>query len=843
MAFPDRNHRYLNGYFNRDNTEYENDQFVYSQATQEQPPTQINTDDQIWLPSPSQAEPIPEEEEETPWATLHDLTRHVPKKALMPGVNLLCIGREKNRDLPKSRCKQDLVIKTDHQNACQLSRKHCIIQRKGVNDEDLDSQTKHGGEDFIRQMTKKAKMPHNGQNTSEVISIRDLSSNGTFINGKKCEPNKWTKLDHGDHIALGSITGQNDKPSRTFEWMISIPSQRKFPMNKKPAAHSLIGQKVYDRYDLISPLGHGAFATTWKAFDRESGEFRAIKVIQKKDHEHNTQNLVNFQREIEILEKVDHPNIVKFFESFEDEEFIWIVLELVDGGEYLDYVCNSNGLDEESCRIITAMLLQALAYLAALNIAHRDLKPENILMTSGANPRPKIADFGLAKQLTKPNARFKTQCGTPAYLAPEIVVPALNNKKKGYTVAVDMYSLGVIVYAALGNCSPFEGQEQRGDIRQICKERKVDTSVLSELKPNISEAALEFITRLTIPIAEERMSANEALEHRWIRESVIEWPQKACQLPSNPTLSSSPPEEETILAKSTKPVRQKINEDESFEYQANDPTENYDYPRLSEWQEGVTSDFDWPNQLDLIDGISKRRSPTSISPYNSVQTHEDQKVDVINEMCSQKLDLLKERSMWNWSNDWFWLGKMRLETQCSSEKNSTEDLPVVPTSAPPSCSNTRSESNVSIPVSPNESLIDKQLHQIHSHFNPKGFTSSKRKLRQWSTSPRLISKPIAKDDQIPAKMKLFKEVSKESKKEEIHQTKETDLMKVKGIEKVLKPLNRITSNKNLLVTKPSYHLQENPMVFKPKGTGIGNGNGKELETTEDLPKKKRNRQN
>ncbi|KAH9807380.1 kinase-like domain-containing protein, partial [Melampsora americana] len=107
-------------------------------------------------------------------------------------------------------------------------------------------------------------------------------------------------------------------------------------------------------------------------------------------------------------------------------------------------------------------------YLAALNIAHRDLKPKNILMTSGVNPRPKIADFGLAKQSTEPNTdNFHSfQTGTPAYLAPKIVVPALNNNEKGYTVAVDMHSLGVIVYATLGNCSPFEGQPQRGCIRQ-----------------------------------------------------------------------------------------------------------------------------------------------------------------------------------------------------------------------------------------------------------------------------------------------------------------------------------------------------------------------------------------
>ncbi|KAH9813570.1 kinase-like domain-containing protein [Melampsora americana] len=812
MAFQDPGHRYLNGYLNRENLEHENDQFVYSQATQEQPPTQINSDNQVWIPTPSQTEPILEDE--IPWATLHSLTRHVPKKSLMPGVNLLCIGREKNRLIPKSDRKVDLVIPADHQTAFSLSRRHCIIQRKGLNDEDLNSNSKNGGEECIRQMSKKPKMPCNRQNNSEVISIWDLSSNGTFVNGKKCEPNKWTKLEHGDQIALGSIIGQNDRPSRTFEWMISIPSQRIFPLNKKPEAHSITGQQVYDRYDLISPLGHGAFATTWKAFDRHSGEFRAIKVIQKKDHEHNTQNLVNFQREIEILKKVNHPNIVKFFESFEDSDFIWIVLELVDGGEYLDYVCDTNGLDEESCQIITSMLLQALAYLAALNIAHRDLKPENILMTSGVNPRPKIADFGLAKQLTKPNARFKTQCGTPAYLAPEIVVPTLNSKKRGYTVAVDMYSLGVIVYAALGNCSPFEGQEQRGDIRQICKERKVDTSVLSELKPNISEAALEFITKLTTPNAEERMSANEALEHRWIRESVIEWPQKACQLPTNHTLSSSALKDESTLPNLIRPVR--------------DQAEDYNHPRLNDWQEEVTSEFDWPNRLDVMDGIDKipkKKSLTDLSRYESVQTHEDQRVDMVNEMCSQQL------------------GKMKLETsnECSAEQ---EGHLVVQTSAPPSCSNTGSESNYSIPISPNEpNIMDQKLKQEED------FTSSKRKLRQWSTSPELKANQQSELDEkrIP-KMKLFKELKVEKK--------EIELNEIKPNEKVYKALKKINSNQNELMIKDQVDVEENSISFQPKGfienqnqngKGKGKGKGKEKgkegleENDEEIhPKKKRN---
>lgn len=210
------------------------DDHTASQATQDDQPTQLNRDEPDWVPTDSQLDII--SEGPTAWATLHHLTEHVLSKALMPNINVLCIGRVKNSDSYSGPGKEDLVIKTDHHNQLSISRKHCIIQRKGVGEDDFDPQREDGGDDFVRQMRRKATMPFNGQNGSEVyvflhlqqswlfstswsspnwsypwgafrISLKDLSSNGTFINGKKCEPGKWTKLEHGDQVGVARLVG------------------------------------------------------------------------------------------------------------------------------------------------------------------------------------------------------------------------------------------------------------------------------------------------------------------------------------------------------------------------------------------------------------------------------------------------------------------------------------------------------------------------------------------------------------------------------------------------------------------------------------------------------------
>ncbi|CAH7666992.1 kinase-like domain-containing protein [Phakopsora pachyrhizi] len=435
-----------------------------------------------------------EQEEEKPWATLHRLSSLVPTVRIRSDVNRFGIGRHRGKLPEGAPFRVDLVIQeSGGPGEMSVSRWHALIQRRGLEEEEDGNDSCPAGEGRDVNRTKsevEEEKPSDGL-IEKLIRARsvpntnggkvvDHSANGTFINGKKCERLKWTKLEHGDEIALCSVPGNVNKPNTSFVWLVSIPSQNRFPMHKLPAEQSLICKQIYDRYDFLQSLGKGAFATTWKAFDRNTGEYRAIKVIKKS------------------------PNIVKFYDSYQDENLIWIVLELVDGGEFLDYVVNANGLDEDCCRWITRMLLRALDYLSKHRIAHRDLKPENILMSSG----------------------------TPAYVAPEVVVP--NRYSSGYTVAVDMYSLGVIVYASLGNCSPFDGQDMIDDFKEYCRRRVVNTRVLAQLRPDLSQSALDFIKRLTEKDVKKRLTPSQALKHSWILGLEKNRSDCGTKLPENP---------------------------------------------------------------------------------------------------------------------------------------------------------------------------------------------------------------------------------------------------------------------------------------------------------------------
>lgn len=158
------------------------------------------------------------------------------------------------------------------------------------------------------------------------------------------------------------------------------------------------------------------------------------------------------QREVEIMKALDHPHIVKYEAYFEDAQMLYIVMDFINGGDLLDFTIRRNGVDEAEGAEIARQICLAVAYLHSQGVCHRDLKPDNILITAGETPLIKVSDFGLAKMVDA--ATFlKTACGTPSYLAPEVV---LNRSSSGYSFAVDAWSIGVIVYAILTNSSPFD---------------------------------------------------------------------------------------------------------------------------------------------------------------------------------------------------------------------------------------------------------------------------------------------------------------------------------------------------------------------------------------------------
>jgi len=183
-------------------------------------------------------------------------------------------------------------------------------------------------------------------------------------------------------------------------------------------------KKITDDYVLHKKLGQGSYGKVRLATNKASGEKVAVKSVLKK----NLRRLTTLRREISIMKKVRHPNIIALRDVFEDEAFLHIVMELCTGGELFDQIVDAGHLTENAARLLVYQMLDAVKYLHTLHIAHRDLKPENFLFGSkDDNASLKLIDFGLSR-FYQDNVAMKTRAGTPYYLAPEVLEKQYDEK-------------------------------------------------------------------------------------------------------------------------------------------------------------------------------------------------------------------------------------------------------------------------------------------------------------------------------------------------------------------------------------------------------------------------------
>ncbi|MDP2438364.1 MAG: protein kinase [archaeon] len=173
---------------------------------------------------------------------------------------------------------------------------------------------------------------------------------------------------------------------------------------------------IHSVYDFGPELGKGEFSTVILGIDKQTGEKVAIKQIQKNDMDTS-----RLETEVMILKAVQHPNIIELKGFFDTDDMLYLVMELVTGGELFSRIVELGSYTEEMASQVVHKLLDAVAYLHSQNIAHRDLKPTNLLLKSADNDCDvKIADFGLSKILGE-NVFMQTACGTPIYVAPEVL--------------------------------------------------------------------------------------------------------------------------------------------------------------------------------------------------------------------------------------------------------------------------------------------------------------------------------------------------------------------------------------------------------------------------------------
>lgn len=290
----------------------------------------------------------------------------------------------------------------------------------------------------------------------------------------------------------------------------SAPSTSNATNNKveAPSADSSSGKKFNELYKLGKELGSGAFSVVKEGTKKHTSDSYAIKIVTKAKL--SEEDLAALKDEIAVLKELTHPNIIRLYDVFEEKEFYYLVTEKMLGGELFDRIVQKSYYNEKEARDTCLVLFQAIQYCHSKQVAHRDLKPENLLLQSTDNDSNiKIADFGFAKKCLEP-ASLTTQCGTPGYVAPEIL------EGTPYDTKVDMWSMGVIVYILLGGYPPFIEQNQRDLFRKI---RKGQYEFHEEYWGQVSKEAKQLISALLTVSSSKRLSADNALKHTWITQS------------------------------------------------------------------------------------------------------------------------------------------------------------------------------------------------------------------------------------------------------------------------------------------------------------------------------------
>lgn len=275
---------------------------------------------------------------------------------------------------------------------------------------------------------------------------------------------------------------------------------------RAPYPDASSGAKFGRVYTLKGVLGTGAFSTVKEGIHKNApGRSFAVKIVDRnKLTEEDAAALLD---EVAILKEFEHPHVICLYDFFEEPNTYYLVMERMSGGELFDRIVAKLYYNEKEARDVCKVLLEAVNYCHMNHVAHRDLKPENLLLLSEENDSDvKIADFGFAKRVFVPNS-LTTQCGTPGYVAPEILDGI------AYDTKADMWSVGVILYILLGGYPPFIEKNQRDLFRKI---RRGEYEFHEEYWGAVSKDAKDLISSLLTVDPRRRLSADQALQNKWI---------------------------------------------------------------------------------------------------------------------------------------------------------------------------------------------------------------------------------------------------------------------------------------------------------------------------------------
>uniref|UniRef100_A0A8B9KE45 Ribosomal protein S6 kinase n=1 Tax=Astyanax mexicanus TaxID=7994 RepID=A0A8B9KE45_ASTMX len=285
----------------------------------------------------------------------------------------------------------------------------------------------------------------------------------------------------------------------------SITDTRQNSVN--PIVQQLHGNNIHftDGYEIKEDIGVGSYSVCKRCIHRITSVEYAVKIIDKSKKDPS--------EEIEILLRYgQHPNIITLKDVYDDGKFVYLVMELMRGGELLDRILRQKGFSEREASAVLCTITKTVEYLHSQGVVHRDLKPSNILYVdeTGDPESIRICDFGFAKQLRAENGLLMTPCYTANFVAPEVL------KKQGYDAACDIWSLGILLYTMLAGFTPFangpddtpeEILARIGSGKYILSGGNWDT---------VSDAAKDIVTKMLHVDPHQRLTAPLVLRHPWI---------------------------------------------------------------------------------------------------------------------------------------------------------------------------------------------------------------------------------------------------------------------------------------------------------------------------------------
>ncbi|XP_072963228.1 serine/threonine-protein kinase ATG1a [Typha angustifolia] len=274
------------------------------------------------------------------------------------------------------------------------------------------------------------------------------------------------------------------------------------------------GVRTVGDYLLGEKIGSGSFAVVWRARHRHHGGVVAVKEIDKNKVDSKVRD--GFLKEFTILRNISHPNIVRYYQAIQTEDKLFLILEYCSGGDLSDYIMrhgNRGRVSEAVARSFMRQLAEGLKVLRENNLIHRDLKPQNLLLTTSVeNPLLKIADFGFARYLM-PQGLADTICGSPLYMAPEIM------QDRKYDAKADLWSIGIILFQLVTGNLPFDGKTHYQLFQRIMAsdDLQFPPTVLADLHPDCIDLCRGLLRRNPV----ERLAFEEFFNHGFMAATSI----------------------------------------------------------------------------------------------------------------------------------------------------------------------------------------------------------------------------------------------------------------------------------------------------------------------------------